>query len=1118
MRHCQGLLLTSLAATTVAVGCASQAPEAPDPPEAPPDVATSHAALSIAPEEPRPQPSEEDLAQRRKIAESGRYVLKAAAGDVAIATPATMLAALDLPGALAPTVVSYTGPATAATDRTAYGNITPRRGTSFLLMSTGVATTDTAFSEPGTDHAPAGVGGDAATFIFRVTVPAGLTRFSFDYNFLSSESPEYVGQTFNDAFTVFVTDASGRRQVAGASVNSSEFHPVSATSVGTTSPFLLYSDIPSGVDTFTPGGVGREVDAGVTDFRRVDVAVTSGVVTIELDVRDVGDGILDSAVIIDNMAFSALELVDPRAGALIDEFGRVVRPPTAALATAGAPVHSVAADGVTQVLLRAKVGGAGTASFSVVGGLASDGSLSANATTLAWGPTVTNLATSIIGGQHYVFALYRSPPDFNRGGDETAKTRTATITMTFTPASGAVVNQSVTIGIGRPPVVVVHDLWSSCVGWIDNPGSIMSREILPQDQPFALTCVAYDATFHKGLVANRTFVAEFVTQALEKQRETGVAVTQVDVIGHGVGGILARRYIDEPSFARFDNFNAGSFNRLILLDTPNLGMRFADETVRMREFSKTRFLDPPANTVTAWSAISAIFEEASINILIDDDDCDAGGCNTTFDELQSNSPLINEIGLNVTPPRSVPYHAIVGTNGRQVRRTPDVMGYSPANIRNLYTRMEDNHPATWNLSAPQRQTLLFDTSAPGLQSRVFCDDPVAGPEDDHDLLVTTYEQAGGLPLPPVGTTPATPWPTTTFPVTSGTASHFRVHANPDHTTRLVQLLNAPVSSGFFSTAMPAPSAVPRVNHCPLPLFESPPILMPPYAPPAPRALVAPTATITAPANGSSVAAGGTVTVTVATAGDGVPSALVLVGSESSLLVEGGPPYSVSFPVPAKALGTMTLKAYAIYPLGGLAISPPITLNVTSTAQLVSLEVLGGDAVIPNVGDTRQLTVLGLYSDGVLRDVSSPARGTLYSRSSLTTVATVSAAGVITASGLGVATIIVRNGTKITSIDVTVKNRPPVPVCQNLVVCNDAGSCTANLPNLGGQSTDADGDRLTFQQVPAGPYPVGEHAVEVRVSDGRATRSCVAMIGVHACDQACLPPPILWGDSAVDSSR
>lgn len=1125
MRHSKGTLLASLAATTVAIGCASPAPPDPDPSDLDPlasatkEAGLSAAAPAAAEEGIRPPASEEDLAQRREIAASGRYLAKPS-GDITIATPATMLASLDLPVALTPTVVSYTGPVTAATDRTSYGSIVPKRGTSFLLMSTGVATTDTAFAEPGTDHTPVGVGGDVATFIFRVTVPVGLNRFSFDYNFLSSESPEYVGQAFNDAFTVHVTDAGGRRQVAGASVNSSEFHPVSATSVGTSSPFLLYADIPSGVDTFTPGGLGREVDAGVTDFRRVDVSVSSGVVTIELDIRDIGDGILDSAVIVDNMAFSALELVDPRPG-LIDEFGRVMRPPTAALASGGAAVHSVVADGVTQVLLRARVSGPGTASFSVQGGLPSDGSLSANATTLAWGPTVTNIPTVTLAGQSYVFALYRSPPDFNRGGDETARSRTATINMAFTPTSGGAVNQSVTLGIGRPPVVVIHDLWSNCTSWIDNTGSIMSSNIPPQNQPFTVSCASYDATSQKGLLANRTFVAEYVTQALEKQRQTGVAATQVDVIGHGLGGVLARRYVEEPSFARFDNFNAGTFNRLILMHTPNLGMRFADETVRMREFSKTRFVDPPLNTTTAWATISAIFEEASINILIDDDDCDAGGCNTTFDELRSASALINEIGLNNTPPRSVPTHAIVGVNGRLARRSQDVHTWSPTNVRNLYTRMEDNHPLTWDQAALRRQRLLFELpSTPGVTSDLFCDDGVAGPEDDHDLFTTTHEQAGGLPLPPVGTTPATPWTTTTFPVNGATATHFRVHNDPNHTTRLQQLLNEPASSGFFTTAMPAPVAVPRINHCPIPLFESPPIFARAAAAPPPRPLAAPTVTITSPVNGSSVVPGGNVTVTVATGGDGVPSALMLVGSDSAVFVESGPPYSVSFPIPQKALATMTLKAYAIYPLGQLAISQTISLNVASNAQLVSLEVIGGDAVMTNVGDTRQLTVLGLFSDGVTRDLSSPTRGTLYSRTSLSTVANVSTSGVVTAVGVGRATIIVRNGTKITSIDLQVKNRPPVAVCQSIVVCNDPGVCTANLPNLGAPSTDADGDLLTFQQLPAGPYPVGEHAVEVRVSDGRATRSCIAQIGVHACDAVCQqpPPPILWGDSAANSSR
>jgi len=76
-------------------------------------------------------------------------------------------------------------------------------------------------------------------------------------------------------------------------------------------------------------------------------------VIIEFSIDDVGDGEFDSAVLIDNFAFTAVETVDPHSAVeLIDESGRVTRDPQLT-ATLGDPVRGATADGVTQVLLRA---------------------------------------------------------------------------------------------------------------------------------------------------------------------------------------------------------------------------------------------------------------------------------------------------------------------------------------------------------------------------------------------------------------------------------------------------------------------------------------------------------------------------------------------------------------------------------------------------------------------------------------------------------------------------------------------------------------------------------------------------------------------------------------------
>ncbi|WP_228557461.1 choice-of-anchor A family protein [Myxococcus sp. AB025B] len=130
------------------------------------------------------------------------------------------------------------------------------------------------------------------------------------------------------------------------------------------------------------------------------------------------------------------------------------------------------------------------------------------------------------------------------------------------------------------------------------------------------------------------------------------------------------------------------------------------------------------------------------------------------------------------------------------------------------------------------------------------------------------------------------------------------------------------------------------------------------------------------------------------------------------------PFTTTFQVPPHAIGTVQLVATGIDDARQRRSSPPVSLQVVSSAQLNLISVLNGDGVLHGVGTTRNLVVTGLYNDGIKRDITSQAVGTVYS-SSNEAIATVSTAGVVTARGPGTATIVIRNGPAVTSISVTV---------------------------------------------------------------------------------------------------
>jgi cysteine-rich repeat protein len=87
------------------------------------------------------------------------------------------------------------------------------------------------------------------------------------------------------------------------------------------------------------------------------------------------------------------------------------------------------------------------------------------------------------------------------------------------------------------------------------------------------------------------------------------------------------------------------------------------------------------------------------------------------------------------------------------------------------------------------------------------------------------------------------------------------------------------------------------------------------------------------------------------------------------------------------------------------------------------------------------------------------------------------------------------------------NPAPVAVCEEaLSVCTDAGRCVATVTGLGAGSYDPEGEAVTREQTPAGPYSVGSRQVEVRVSDGHSEASCHVALEVKDCEPPQLTCP------------
>ena len=235
----------------------------------------------------------------------------------------------------------------------------PHKGTYMAFLSTGTADddVDTSTYTPGdgTDLQntynnpsqllanqnvnPCGTGKDEPTTVhdyteLRLTLKAPINAgsFTFDFNFFSEEYPEYVCHGFNDTFLAMLTsqqyttptqiafDGNGHR----INVNNSFF--ADCQTVTTTQPSNLgYTHTCSGALSLL-GGTGYELKygqtsftlgngnwgSGATDWLKTTAPIQPGeTFTLSFIIYDEGDGLMDSAIDLDNFRWHSTTLSSP---------------------------------------------------------------------------------------------------------------------------------------------------------------------------------------------------------------------------------------------------------------------------------------------------------------------------------------------------------------------------------------------------------------------------------------------------------------------------------------------------------------------------------------------------------------------------------------------------------------------------------------------------------------------------------------------------------------------------------------------------------------------------------------------------------------------------------------
>ena len=270
----------------------------------------------------------------------------------------------------------------------------------------------------------------------------------------------------------------------------------------------------------------------------------------------------------------------------------------------------VSADGVSHVLLRVVVEKPGEVVMKLKEGA---GSLE----------MLFSGRTHAEGEKHFAFAHYLPPASFpgkvqarshdprlGGAGRGAVAYREVPVSIRFLPEAwdSVPVEETLRLKLVRPPVVLVH-------GTFDNPracwtvaptgadtrhGSASMVEALSAAGffPFLVDFEGTNGSSHgehdkSSFGHNRNVLwsnTGGIYEALREYREAlDVAATQVDVVGHSLGGLIPRLWASEGynprgsagaggfrregvhGYRRVDNFEAGDIHRLITLCTPHLG-------------------------------------------------------------------------------------------------------------------------------------------------------------------------------------------------------------------------------------------------------------------------------------------------------------------------------------------------------------------------------------------------------------------------------------------------------------------------------------------------------------------------------------------------------------------
>jgi pimeloyl-ACP methyl ester carboxylesterase len=236
------------------------------------------------------------------------------------------------------------------------------------------------------------------------------------------------------------------------------------------------------------------------------------------------------------------------------------------------------------------------------------------------------------------------------------------------------------IVLRRPPVFLIHGLFSTAHSWKH------FQPLVPEDLTSFSTFAGFDGRFDMFGIGGPYATAPFAAGAAAIQAQLkavlgnylpSYAVGKVDIVGHSMGGVLARRLTNDDPVIR------AAVRKIIALNAPFAGSELADKIVQLRDEIPINAAE--TDVMSALSSISRNPERVlgpNLKPLAFADICAAAvqGLDLTLrfnltgavDDLQTASPEIQRLLAGGV---RVPSHYIAG--GTTDAQTDLGIGFSP---------------------------------------------------------------------------------------------------------------------------------------------------------------------------------------------------------------------------------------------------------------------------------------------------------------------------------------------------------------------------------------------------------------------------------------------------------